>query len=430
MTEEQFESIKQLEDPEEIDAALDILKGEPSEEEDNSTLEEDTTPTETEKVENVEEGKEVAQENFTISDEYIDSQDEETQKILSKYRGKGREDIIKSISHAIALKTPYLKNDPDLINTISKKIKGKTNEELVEMLIDSQRNVGASTRPKETIETKETTSYKDIKIDIDKPEISSLVEEQIISLLRKKYPSMPDGIRSLKDEDYKEWRRDLDIDDPDNNYKDDFKEAKKVVEDNIKKYLFVRNELKNLYVNDPIEVMDKINEADDTALYFLKKLNDNPMQLLTEELNKEVDEIKQWLKEEYDLTEKDLGIDLTIKIKNGIPNNKVLNDLVTIEQNGVKIIDPKVVSRHAKIFWLNKGSVKERFIKKYDKLARTKYFENMISNEKDTRRKLKEATLKEGSGMGASTSGINLNSIEDIDKIDDPQVIDELLKKL
>ena len=423
---EQIKIIQEMQDPNEVEATIELLEerlSDEPEEEDTSSDEEIAVevPVETDTTSE-------AEEDFIITQEFIEAQDEESKKILHKYLNKGKEEIAKAISHAIALKSPYIKDNPKIIEAIENEYKNKSNDELIKILVDTQKSVG---RQDTNQFEKKVPNYQDIKIDFNSPEISQILEKEMISLLKEKYPSMPDNIQSFNDEEYKEWRRDLNIDEPDNTFIEDYKRIRGLVEDNTKKFLFVKDELKNLYTDNPFEIYERIKDADADKLRALKELNDNPTQVLFNDINEEISKIRNWLKQKYNLTENDIGIKLEIqKDRNGNPYNEVLNSLMVKKYpNGEIYLDPEVITTHAKVFWLNKDSLFNKFVKEYELQAQKTYFEKMLFEDKKKRQTLKRETLKEGVGTGSS-SGTRRYTLEDIENINNPEIINKIIKEL
>ncbi len=238
----------------------------------------------------------------------------------------------------------------------------------------------------------------------------------------------------MDSEEYKEWRRDLDIDNPDNNFREDLKTIKETVKQDISKIIFVQEKLPNLYEQSPTEILPILTQEN---LPKLKKLNDDPMSVFVEDLKEEIEVIKNNLKK-FNLTEADLGIDLSISYdENGYPTNEVINQILVkgFTPDGIPIPNQDIISvKKGKtrdyIYWLNKGQLAKSFKEQFEDKILTAFFEKKAGQESSLRNKLKRETLKEGSGGRSSNSKNNVYTLEDIEKIDNPEVLKKIIAEL
>ena len=293
----QIAEIEKLTDPEEIEAAKQLIL-EDIEAEEKGESKKETSP-ETKSPEELAKEKETLKEGekqpeppkeFSVTDEFIQKQPEESREILNKYKGKGKADLAKASAHAIALKNPYIKDNEQAIEAIAKGLEEKTEDEIVKTLIETQKETGKPEAPAVKPEPK--------KIELpeleETEEVKMLVQEQTIAKLKKIYPDMPEDMSSVE---YKEWKRDLrDVDDEN---ADKFNREKEQAQ---------------------IEV-----KTDLRKVIYLEK---NHATINNERLENEVKVIKDQLGK-FGLTEKDLGLDLTLtKDDKGLLFNENLNSLM------------------------------------------------------------------------------------------------------
>lgn len=442
-TEKDFESTINELTPEETKAALEILdeeidgtsedtpleKVEPKgmdtrqeeEEEDDEDLGKTSEGGDTDD-EDKDEGEEPSSgKEFVIDEDFVESQPEADRGILNKYLGKGKKDIAMAVANAIAVKNPILKDDKEAIRALGERfLNTKTKEELIAKLVESQRLVGVATSPKPS----QKIEYPDIPEN--HPTFSKMLEKETLKRLKAKYPDMPD-VESMEDEDYKEWRRDLDIENPDHNFKADKAKYQEEVKTELRKLFLVQKELGNLYDESPSEVLQILNEE---TYPRLKALNDRPLDVLYEDLQNEVEVIRGELKK-VGLTEKDLGIDLSItKDKNGYPYNKVINSLVVSGKtpDGQPIVSREIIGRAGKSFWLIPNQIYSKFMKEYNNKIMTALIDKKIREDRLRREELKETAIIQPKVTGGS--GKSVVSVEDIDKETNPETIKQLLKEL
>jgi len=365
------------------------------------------------------------EEDFILDKEIIDSHPEEDRGILNKYIGKSKKDIAIAVANAIAVKNPVIKDDKEAIEALAEKLATKSDEDLIKKLIQSQRIVGQST----TQTPKEKEKGKELELPEfpeDNPKFKEILEKEALKRLKSKYKTMPD-VDNMSNEEYLEWRRDLDIEDPDNTFREDKNKTLNEVRDELRKVIFVQKELSNLYDNSPDEILPILNEQ---TYPRLKALNDRPQDVLFEDVKKEVENIKSELNK-LGLSEKDLGIDLTIvKDESGMPFNQVLNELVVkgIDASGNPILEDGLIGRRGKTFWLIPGQLSSKFMSKYNSKIMTSLIEKKIRDEKIRREELRDTALIQPKGTSGDTKRIV--SLEDIDNETNPEVIKRLVKEL
>lgn len=442
---EQIKKIEKLEDPEELEEALKILeekiegksetKGEPSKEDEDTSSEEKSEPDNKDKKSDTSD----KDKTFTLTEEVIAQHPEEVRDILSKYKDKTADDIANAIANAIVMKSPYLKGNDKVIAQIKEDFKSKSPDELIDILIDTQKQVGKSDNDIE-IPAKENTETQTVEVEEDtfpeipedEPNIKQYLEKETLARLKSKYPNMPD-ITSMDSEEYKEWRRDLDIDNPDNNFREDLKMVKESVKQDISKIIFIQENLNNLYDNNPSELIPLVTKEN---LPKLKQLNNDPLKVFVEDLQDEIKSIKESLKK-YNLTEEDLGIDLTIKFdENGYPTNEYLDTLLIKDKlpDGTPVPNTDIVGikkgrTRDYIYWLKKGQLVKNFKDQYEDKILTAFFEKKAGQESSLRNKLKKETLKEGSGRSTPPNK-KVYTLDDIEKIDNPEVLNKIVAEL
>lgn len=427
---EKVKKIEQIENPEELQEAIKLLDEKISDEEgiqDKPSKDEDTLSSK-----GTDEKSDTPEKGFILTEEIINNHPEDVRGILSKYKNKNAEELAKAVANAIALKSPYLKGNEKVIEQIKEDFISKKPEELIEILVDTQKEVGRQDTPDEGYIESETPDEIFPVIPEEEPGIKEYLEKETLARLKKKYPNMPE-ITSMDSEEYKEWRRDLDIDNPDNNFREDLKQVKETVKQDISKIVFVQEKLVNLYDQSPTEILPILTQEN---LPKLKKLNDDPMSVFVEDLKEEIELIKNNLKK-FNLTEADLGIDLSISYdENGYPTNEVINQILVkgYTPDGTPIPNQDIISvKKGKtrdyIYWLNKGQLAKTFKEQFEDRILTAFFEKKAGQENSLRNKLKKETLKEGSGR-SSNSNSNVYTLEDIDKIENPEVLKKIIAEL
>ncbi len=128
--------IEKIENPEELKEAIKLLDEKISGKEE--IQDEPFTDTSSKGTETTD----TPEREFILTEEIINNHPEDVRGILSKYRDKNAEEIAKAVANAIALKTPYLKGNEKVIEQIKEDFINKNPEELIEILIDTQREVG------------------------------------------------------------------------------------------------------------------------------------------------------------------------------------------------------------------------------------------------------------------------------------------------
>lgn len=212
---------------------------------------------------------EVEEEELTLTEDFINEQPEEIRGILSKYQDKGKEDIALAVANAVAMKSPYLKDNEKLIAQMKEQFLEKGNEELIQILVETQKESGKV--EDQGIKKPEPPKFVLPEIPTDNPEIGKILEKETLKRLKAKYPNMPDDIESMNDEKYKEWRRDLDADNPDNEFRTHKTQTETVVKEELSKVIYIQKELPNLYEDSPTEVLPLFTAEN---LPRLKALND------------------------------------------------------------------------------------------------------------------------------------------------------------
>lgn len=345
--------------------------------------------------------------DFLLTDELIEAQPEENRGILSKYKDKSKEDLAQAVAHAIALKSPYLKDNEKMITQMKDDFLTKTGDELINILVDVQKETGKSEKSEPVKPEKTVIEFPEIPED--DPAIKKVLEAETLKRLKAKYPNMPE-VAGMDDEEYKEWRRDLDVDNPDNEFRTDKVQAEKAVKEELSKVVYIQKNLSNLYEESPSEVLPLL--ADPDNLPRLKQLNDNPMDVLVQDLGKEIETIRTGLKK-YGLTEKDLELDLTIgKDEKGLPYNETLNNLILGPDNNPS---SEIIGQRGKVFWLKPGQLARKFKDEFDDKILTAYVNKKIQTDKVHKEKLKSETLREAHSVGKS--GKKVMTVEDIEKL-------------
>ena len=132
--------------------------------------------------------------------------------------------------------------------------------------------------------------------------------------------------------------------------KDDLREIQEKVTSEMSGYLYIQENLPNLYNNSPAEILPLLSEEN---LPRLKALNDDPIGELYHDVQSEINIIKTELQKTYGLTEKDLDIDFTFtKDENGLPYNKIINDLLIagVSKDGNLIPNKELIAQSGEDF--------------------------------------------------------------------------------
>jgi hypothetical protein len=294
---EQVNILNNITDPEELKAAKELIE----EEIENAEKDEsDKSDKSSEAPKTEDKPKE-----FLVTDEFIKSQPEENRAILTNFLGKSKEELAKAAANAIAVKSPYIKDNEQAINAIAEKIKGSTDEELVKTFIETQREVGRTEKSVQEEIKKEPPKIELPELE-DTPEVKKAISNEVVKRLKSKYPAMPEDMDSVE---HKEWLRELQDED-------------------LRGAIEFTNEIK--------ETQTKITEDFRKVAY----LKNNWVPINNGRLENEVKQIENNLKK-LGLSPKDLGVDLTLKKngKTGLLENEILNDLA---YNG-EYSDPYVI---------------------------------------------------------------------------------------
>ena len=432
--------IKELTDDEEIDAAIDLLKEKydtpdkdtvsdklepaPAKEQIADTSKESEDKTKLEQKPASEDKKpEPVKPVFILTDEVINKQPEEYKGILDKYKGKGKADLAKAAANAMALKNDYLKDNQVAIDAVASKIETGTDEEVLKTLIESEAKVGV-TEPTDKSKIEPSTE-RSVKIELptlpEDDEVNKILNLQTAKRLKKSYPDMPEDMSS---EEYREWEKDL-LDSGGlskaNNFLKDLDSAQSKVKNELQKVIYAQTNLKNLYNESPAEIIPILT---DENLPQLKRLNDDYRSVNNKSLEEEVGLIKKEL-DKFGVTEKDLGIDLTLaKDQDGSLINKGLNELMF---NGDST-DPNIISLIGKVPVLRKGQLVKKFIFENNAAILTALVNNKSKVTKTEVEKLKSETLNTlGNSKGSGTQIINA---DDVSKITDDTKLDKLMSDI
>ena len=350
---ERSEVIKSLTDSEEVDAAIELAKekifapettdnaeGTPEPEEKLPDNSEEPTEPET-KADETKADETVKPEDFILTDEIIDKSP--AKAMLSNFRGKGKDELAKAAANAIAMKNPYLKDNKEAIDAITNQIKGYDNDKLISTLIETQSETGRKESPKVELP----------QLPENDERVSAILNQETIKRLQKKYPEMPGDMNSIE---YREWRRDLEDENPDNVFKEDLQSIRKGVSGELQKVVYAKYNLDNLYADSPQEILPEM--TDENKITELKNLNDNWREINNKDFTEEVEQIKSEL-QKFGLSEKDLGLDFSLtKDSEGTLYNKYLSSLF---YSGDKP-DPNVIGIKGKIPFLKKGELLKKFI--------------------------------------------------------------------
>lgn len=425
---ERILNIKKMENPEEVKAAIELLSDQIDKE----------VETETEALAKSQEHEEDKTEKSFITDEIINGQPEEIRETLAKFKGQEKTQLIETIAKSIAgNSTSPFKDDQKIIDAYKAGLSEKSDEDLLKLIVDNPTYVApedkAIAKDEKTKIFAEPKKIELPEIPKDDPAIKSALEKETLKRLKALYPNMPE-VDSMESEAYKDWRRDLDADNPDHNFKDDLKNTKDKVDSELSRILYIQKELPNLYEESPAEVLNLLNE---TNLPRLKALNDNPMEVLVQDLGDEIKAIRANLAK-YGLTEKDLvdetgkPMDFTIiKDDKGDPFNPIFNDIITSgkDSQGNAIPSKEIIGSRGNAFWIKQGSVARKFKEVYEDKILTAFTTKKISNAKLQKEKLKDDVLVDikSDGLDRKT---NVVTLEDIRNEQDPKKLAKIIAEL
>jgi hypothetical protein len=444
------QKVKDLKDPEEIKAAIEILEEE-IDKSDEGNLSGQAEPNPEEGEEENSEGQESEEDEgegdnktggkadegngdddgsetkFQLTDEIIAKHPEDKQ-ILERFKDKDKSEIARAAANAIALKNEYLKDDKEAIELLTKKLLEKTDDELIDTLIRTQRETGKV--ESQAVEIKQA-KLELPKLPEDDPKVQAILNREVIKQLKKnkKYADLPEDVEDINSEGFLEWTRDLQDANPLNSLKEDLANAQKVVGEDLSKVLYIRENLSNLYDESPGEILPLLNEQN---LPRLKAINDNPMNVLMQDVKGEIEVIKKQLSK-YGLTEKDIEVDFSItEDEHGKPYNEVINQLIMkgLTPEGNAIPDPEIIGERGRAFWLKKGQLAKKFKDVFEDKILTAFVDKKTKAEKTTRSKLKSETLIEPSGKKGSGSGNKALTVESIQKERDPLKVKQILSQL
>lgn len=351
--------------------------------------------------------------DFLLTQDLIEKQPEENRGILANFKDKNKDEIAQAAAHAVAMKSPYLKDNEKAIAVMKEQFLEKTGDELINILVDTQKEVGKAEPKKEEFKAEPVKEIELPDMPEDDPEIKKILEKETLKRLKAKYPNMPD-VDSMASEEYLEWRRDFDADNPDNEYKSDRSQTEKIVKDELSKIVYIQKNLPNIYQDSPNEILPLLTKEN---LPRLKALNDDPMNVLVQDIGKEIETIRKGL-EKYGLTEKDLEMDLTItKDESGLPYNEILNKLIMegTASDGTPIPSSKIIAQRGKTYWLKPGELARKFKDEFDDKILTAFVSKKTQTDKQRKEKLKDETLREGSQRGLG--GKKVLTVEDIHKL-------------
>jgi hypothetical protein len=439
------EEIKKMTDPDEIKKAQSELENkydEPSKEDTSSTVKEpsedkkeDTSKAEADKTEPKEkeskkepeaktEGDEDDSEKaepegkideFKITDEFIKTQPEGNREILSKYAGKDKSEIAKAAANAIAMKNDLMKGKQKLINAYAEELAELPEAELLEQLVQSQRETGVNEY--EAPELDEDVEIVMPALPKDDPKVSAIINTEVVKRMKKLYPDMPDDMKSPE---YLEWEREL-HDEKGQDGVDDLQSAKRSVRsevtDQLQTVVYAQENLKNLYFDSPNEILDYISEDN---LPKLKHINDNYIKINNATAIKEVEAIKNELKT-LNLTPEDLGLDLTLRPDaSGGLTNPTLDKYLYVGEN----VDESVVGMFGKVPILKPGALADKFIKRNNTLILTHMNSSRVAKDQTEREKIKAETL---TSVSSSSSGQKVVPEKDLTKVTNPAELSKIM---
>jgi len=347
-------------------------------------------------------------------DDNVLNKHKENAEILAKYKGKSKADIAKAAANAIAVKNEYLKGNEKAIEGIAEKLAELPDDELLTKLIETQKDVGRQEKPDDYFADREV----ELPVLPDDPKVQSIVEEQIIQRLKKKYKSFPD---SLNSEEYLDFEREIREEKGglgEAQLIADIKAAKDSVNEDLQKYVYAQSNLPNLYVENPVEVYNYLNEY---SLGQLKSINDNFTKINDQILRQEVETIRKEL-ESKGLTPEDIGISLELETVDGSLYNKDLYPLLFND----KELDNDVVKPLGKIVLLKKNGLTKKFKSEFESKILTAYVDKKTARDDKKREEIKDTnlnTLTTGSQNGEITP-------KDVTKITDPQTLQKIMQNI
>lgn len=449
--------IKEMTDPDEIKAAQELLEEkytesdekdtsvEPPEPEKDTSDEssEDKTETDNEtktdgeeadkaeadkadagEAETDQDGKEADAESgsdeFKLTDEFIEKQPEENREILSKYSGKDKSELAKATANAIAMKDELLKGKKKLIEAYAEDLLELPEDELLEQLIQSQRETG-------TADAAEAPVIEDEEIEIelptlpkDDPKVENVISTEVSKRMKKLYPDMPEDMDSAE---YLEWERELQDEkgfDGVDKLLADKKAVKQEVTNHLQTVVYAQENLQNLYFDSPSEIIDYIDEDN---LPKLKNINDNYVEINNRTALAEVEKIKSELKT-LNLTPEDLGLDLTLtKDANGSYFNPTLNEYLYNGDN----VDESLVGMFGKVPILKPGTLANKFLLRNNTLILTHMNSNRAKTDQAKREQLKSETL---TNVDGTSSGNKVVAEKDLTKVTDPDALARVMAEI
>lgn len=360
-----------------------------------------------------------ADSEFTVTSDFIQTQPEENRAILEKYVGKSKTELAKASANAIAIKNPYLKGNEKAIAAMVEDFEKKPSEELISTLVDTQKELGQGTLPSEEKPKPDELPIQKItlpELPEDNPEVSKVLNKEVAVKLRKDYPDMPEDMDSLE---YKEWERDL-LDEgltKANKFMKAVEEAQKDIKTNLQKVVYAEKELKNLWIDSPSELINKLSDED---LPKLKNLNDNWQAINNKALTEEVKFIKDNLAKSG-ISEKDLNIDLTLKTDdNGSLFNENLTPLFYDGEN----LDRTVLGQIGRIPYLRPEKLMKKFLFEHQAEimnAKVNSIQNRSQAEVERLKADNLNVLSNKSSVGSASK------IEDIRTITDDALLDKTM---
>lgn len=383
---EQIKVINDLKTDEEIKAAKELILEDTEKDEKGGTNKETS----------LKEPEKDTPKEFSVTQEFINSQPEENRALFETFLGKNKEELAKAAANAIAVKNLYIKDNEQAIAAIAEKIKAETDENMIKAFIDAKKEVG------KTEKTKKEPAKEPKKIELpeleDTPEVKKLIQSEAIKKLRDKYPSMPTDVNSVA---YKEWERDI------------------LDGEGISKVIQIAEDMRTARA----EVAKDLK----TVVYF----KNNWAKINNERIADEVKGIEANLKQ-LGLTPKDLGVDLTLtkNEKNGLLENPVLNDLaLSGNEVDANIIGYVGEGENSLAFYKNHKDAKGRtpLMKKF-MLDNATEIISILSNREDIGKKkeierVKETNLNTLQDSKTSSSKSTLLTPEEISKIQDENLI-------
>lgn len=362
--------------------------------------------------------------NFKLTDEFINSQPESNRSILTKYKDKGKDELAKALANAVSLKDPYLKGNDEAIEAITKKLIDLPENDLIDRLVESQREAGFSNISTD-FDIKKEAEITLPDLPKDDPKVLEITNSQIIQRLRKKYPDLPDDLNSPE---YREFERDIRDEKGALGEKEllaDIDNARAEINKDLQGYLFAQTNLKNLYTSSPTEIFKYLDKY---SLGQLKNINDNFRSHNNKTIESEVNAIKTELSK-YGLKPEDIGVDLELKPdNNGSYYNETLYKLLFTGDKLTKDeIDSDLVDVMGGVTLLKQNKLAQKFSNAYKDKIFTSFVNHKTEAEKAELQKIKNENLN---SLRGKTAGGSSFVDGDIRQITDPVKIKNIMAEI